>query len=260
MYSVVIHSFETIIDLGISNAKTGDIIAIEQFDVDNDFTSNYLFHFLTDPEISKRLAFSAQNTIFSSTSNFSLVPAVFYDKAQLENMGGIFLEHPISGDYVSKFIPEIDSYLIFTFPKKLTHQLMAEIGPIDISHRFASLISTYHLYYIDIDQDMAFVHFHNKQFTLALFRAGKMILFNCFDINVFEDLIYYTYYALIQYQFSPDSTKIHFGGYSPFQSEIIDAFQRYTTHIYHLMPRNITDIDTGTSDRIISTIFDLQCG
>jgi hypothetical protein len=260
LYSIAIHLNDSSVSIGISNPKTGDLISVERYELEEKKSEKDVLSFLIKNPIRPLLAQANKNTIYSTSPRFTIVPSVFYDKNNLSEISRPIFKTSDTEQLFSQFIPEIDGFLVFPFSYSFYQKLKSEIGHTQISHHFASLISTYHLYYLTNDSDMAFIHYHENQFTLSLFRNKKMILFNVFDMTSFEDVIYYTYYSLEQFGFTPIDTAIHIGGHFKHNPEVTIAFQKYTPTIFQLAPPLITTTETLVSDKIISTIFDLQCG
>ena len=258
MYLVALHLDSSTISIGASNQKTGELLSIEQHKLST--TSLEIISFLKNKSIKEILLHSNKNTVFSNSSRFTIIPSVFFDQNQLNAISAPIFDTSDKEQILSKFIPEIDSYFIFPFSTNLKNSLKSEIGHTEISHHFASLISTYHLYYLGNSSNTAFIHYHEDKFTLALFSEKKMMMFNCFDLNSYEDVIYYTYYSFEQFGFSPANTEIHIGGFYSNASAVTTSFQKYTQTIFHLSPKDIHSVEQITSDKIISTIFDLQCG
>jgi hypothetical protein len=185
---------------------------------------------------------------------------VFFEKNSLKDLCSPVFKTSEEEELISQFIAEIDAHIVFPISSKFKNSLKSEIGHTEFLHHFASLISAYHLYYLNTTDDMAFIQFQDKSFTLCLFSKQKLVLFNTFEINGFEDVVYYTYYAIEQYGFTPSNTSIHLGGFSEHTNEITTAFQKYSSSIYHLSPKNIENIKPQDAHKLLSTIFDLQCG
>lgn len=259
MYSVALHIDQHVYSLGISNPKTGHLIGIEQYAIDSiqqlnespfwefDYIKNILLH-------------SSQTTLYSTTSKFTLIPSLFFDQKNINDLHHNVFELSPDESIQSKFIPEIDSYIIFPVRTQLKNKLQTKIGHIDFHHHFASLISTYHLYYIQENENSAFIQMHSNTFSLCLFEGKKMVLFNSFDFKTPEDIIYYTYYSIEQFNFSPAKTLIHIGGLYDRKPEVISTLQRFSSKIFNLKPDELKQVNDQTSDALINTIFDLQCG
>ena len=106
----------------------------------------------------------------------------------------------------------------------------------------------------------AFIHFHANQFTISLFTGKNMLLFNSYELRSWEDVLYYCYYAIEQYSLSPQHTKINLAGAYTQMEELAIAFQKYSKFIYRMKAKANTEMDAKKEEKLISTIFDLQCG
>lgn len=248
------------IGIGTSAPTTGVISSIELYSITDSNSHKELLNLLTGKQVKNVLLHSVKNNFYSDQSRFSIIPSVFFDKENMESMCSSVFSTFESEILIDQYIPEIDSHFVFPFSTTLKNELQSKIGHTEISHQYCSLISAYHLYYLEDKSEMAFIHYQEKHFSLCLFKNKKMVFFNGFDMNSFEDVLYYTYYSIEQYGFNPSSTKIHFGGYSSFSDQVTVAFQKYSSQIFHISPNNIANLDPKKSDKLISTIFDLQCG
>ena len=260
LYSVALHATESRFTLGISNPKTGDVLAVIQYATRGKSDRESLELLLNDTNVSEILKNSTKNIFYSTSNNFTIIPSVFFDPKNISELLAVVVDIEKTDTIQSTFVPEIDGHIAFTQNKEITNLLKSRIGHVHLRHHFASLISTYHLYYAKENSKMAFIQYHNKQFTLCLMDGKKMILFNSFSMNSFEDVIYYTYYSMEQFGFIPSSTEIHLGGNYEQNSEVLVALQRYTKNIYHLKPTCCSDLEKTKADALINTIFDIQCG
>ena len=260
MYSVALHSTGHGITLGISNPKSGDVLAVNQYVLDGKTEVERLGKSLLDPSISEALKNATKNIYYSTTSKFTIIPSVFFDQTKLPDLVSSVIDLTENEEVLSTFIPEIDGHIAFAQGKEVTHFLKSKIGHVQIRHHFASLISIYHLYYAKEGVKSAFIQYQNKEFTFCLMDGRKMTLFNAFTMNSFEDVIYYTYYSMEQFGFSTADTEIHIGGDYEQNQEVLTALQRYTTKIFHLKPSCCMDLEKTKANALINTIFDIQCG
>lgn len=259
LYSVALHADQNSYTIGISNPKTGLLVGLEKYEVhtiqelesDSFFDSEYIKNILSH---------ASQTTLYSTTSKFTLIPSLFFDQNKIDKLHLNVFELNTDESIQSRFIPEIDSYILFPIKSALKSKLQTKIGHIDFHHHFASLISTYHLYYATENDNSAFIQMHSNSFSLCLFEGKKMILFNSFDFKTPEDIIYYTYYSIEQFNFSPAETLIHIGGSYDRKPEVISTLQRFSSKIFNLKPDELKQTNDQTSDALINTIFDLQCG
>lgn len=260
MYSVAIHISGNKLCIGFSNPQNGELLQIDQYEKVEPLDTLSIIKTLTQSSISIPLKNASKNTLYETTKRFTIVPSSFYTPESINNWTDISFKKKKNEELHSQFIPEIDSYILFPIPSLLKIELKSKIGHTEFSHHFASLISIYHLYYLEGNEPQVFIQFHSQQFSLALFDKKKMLLFNVYDIRSWEDIIYYTYYTLEQFGFSPAETRINLGGYSESISEVTTAFQKYSNHIFHLKAKGIEPLNSSMEDKIINTIFDLQCG
>jgi hypothetical protein len=260
LYSVTLHVDTKEYTIGVSNPKTGELIGLEQYErIENSKASENNFILQSD-HILKILNDSSQTTLYITSSKFTIVPSIFYDIKHINEFHHNLFELSAQETIFSKFIPEIDSYIIFSVESQLKNSLQTQIGHIDFNHHFASLISTYYLYYTTESENSAFIQFHSNTFSLCLFEGKKMKLFNVFEFNSSEDIIYYTYYSMEQFNFSTVDTIVHVGGRCTYKEEVLSTLQRFTSKIFNLKPDHLTQLNQVNSDALINTIFDLQCG
>lgn len=260
MYSVALHIDAKDYTIGVSNPKTGELIGLEQYEIIKNSKQSTDYPFLKSDQLLQVLKHSSQTTVYSTSSKFTIVPALFYDVKQIKELHHNIFEIESTESLFSKFIPEIDSYILFPIESALKDRLQTQIGHVDFNHHFASLISTYYLYYTSENKNSAYLQFHSNAFTLCLYDGKKMVLFNTFKFNSAADIIYYTYYSMEQFSFSTADTIIHVGGQSIYKDEVINTLQRFTSKIFNLKPEHLTQLNQASSDALINTIFDLQCG
>ncbi len=260
LYSAAIHISGNKIDIGFSDPQSGELLHIDQYEKGEPLDTQSLINTLTQSSLCLGLKSAIKNTFYVTTSRFSIVPSAFFTVETISDWKVHSFELEESEELISKFIPEIDSHIIFPVSSILKNELKSKIGHTEFGHHFASLISTYHIYYRETVGSQLFIHFHSTQFSLALFEDEKMVLFNVYDMKSWEDILYYTYYCLEQFNFSPSQTKINLGGYFEYISELTTALQRYSKHIFHLKAKGIDSIDATKEAKLLSTIFNLQCG
>ena len=260
LYSVAIHANNEQITLGISNPKTGEVIEVNQYEAQGKNAKEKLESLVTNKDISNIFKSSTKTIFYSTNSNFTLIPSVFFNDKIVTDLVKPVIEIQDGEEILTTFIPEIDGYIAFAQKKEITNLLKSNIGHVHIRHHFGSLISTYHLYYAKESGLKAFIQYHNKTFTLCLMNGKKMVSFNVFDLTSFEDVVYYTYYSMEQFDFSPADTEIHIGGDYSNNQEVLTTLQRYTSKIFHLKPLCCKDLDSDKADALINTIFDIQCG
>ena len=260
LYSVALHADGNQFTLGISNQKTGDVLAVIQYPIQGKSDLEGFQILLKNSEVSTILENATKIIFYSNSSNFTLIPSVFFDQKKLPELTAAVIDIDDSDSALSSFIPEIDGHIAFTQKNEIINLLKTNIGHIDIRHHFASLISTYHLFYAKKGTKMAFIQYHNQKFTLCLMEGKKMISFNVFGMNSFEDVIYYPYYSMEQFEFSPAVTEIHIGGKYAQNDSVLSTLQRYTKTIFHLKPTCCLNLEQTKADALINTIFDIQCG
>ena len=260
LYSVAIHEDGDLLSLGYINSKTGDIYGVEQFQLDHKKPLNRWNTLFSDNEVKLKLTNGSKNTYYSTTSKFTIVPSLFFDPSKTKEILSGVVSIDKGESVFSNFIPEIDSHIIFSIREDLKSLFQSKIGHTKFSHHWASLISTYHLYYVSEDIKSVFVQYHQNKFSLCLYAGKKLIQFNTFDFKTPEDIIYYIYYTMEQFGFTPKESVIHLGGNYADHNAVTTTLQRYTEKIFHLKPNCCNTLSTEKSDAIINTIFDLQCG
>ncbi len=260
MYNAAIHSDSESISIGISNPRTGDILSVSRFETNIKSETERVLSVLKNEPNNSTLINSSKNVYYSLTPNFTFIPSVFYDANNFEKLVQPLLKVEEPDTLLKTFIPEIDSFLAFTMNLELINSLKSTFGHIFFRHHFASLISAYHLFYAKEGHYYAFIQYHNKQFTLCLMHGKKMVSFNVFEVRSYEDVIYYTYFSMEQFEFPTSETHIHIGGNYAYSKEVLTAFQRYSPHIFHLKPSCCSELEKETANALINTIFDVQCG
>lgn len=250
----------TNLSLGISNPNSGEILSLENFELGKKPTSKEIIDFLSLEKSKALLANSSVNQIYTGSEKFTIIPSVFFVKDKQKGLVSSVFKLDEEESLFNQYIPELDSYMVFASETNLVENLKSSFGHIEVCHQFTPLISAYHLYYIEDNEPKAFIHLRDGNFALSLFRNKKMELFNVFDHNSFEDVCYYTYFGMEQFGFNPEKTAIHISGYSEFSEELSNTLKKYTQNIFHLKPNKLENIPVKDSDKLISTIFDLQCG
>ena len=260
LYSATIHCDGSLWTVAYADLKSGDILAIEQFDSGENNSIKGLSKLLAKAGIKNQLQSANKTTFYSISSQFTIIPSVFFKKEDTATIVNSAFEEIESLDLKSQFIPEIESQLVFGIGKDLYSTLISEIGHVEISHHFSSLISTYQLFYTKEKTSSAFIQYHQNKFTLGLYEGNKLVNFNVFEFKSAEDILYYTYYTLEQFNFSIANTIIHIGGATLASESILTQLQKYTKEIYHLKPNCCPNLEQQKSNALINTIFDVQCG
>lgn len=260
MYSGAIHVDQNLIALGYSDPKSGELFAMDLYETIDSVNSASLIKHLSNSNSKGNLKGAAKNIFYSTSSRFTIVPSRFYKSGEENNWIKPHFKKEETEIIFNKYIPEIESYILFPIEIELKNRLKSEIGHIEFSHHFASLISIYHLYYLEENNQQTFIHFHANQFTIALFKGTKMLLFNTYELRSWEDVLYYCYYAIQQYGLKPNETKINLGGSYLKMEELTVAFQKYSKFIYRMKAKSIAQLEPENENKLLSIIFDLQCG
>lgn len=260
LYSATIHCDGSVWTLAYSDLKSGDILAIEQFDIGENDSVKGLIKLLVKAGVKKQLQSASKVFFYSISSQFTIIPSVFFNKKDSDIKASSVFEDTELLTIQNQYNPEIDSFLVFGIRKSLITALIREIGHVEISHHFSSLISTYQLFYTKEKTSSAFIQYHQNKFTLGLYSGKKLVNFNVFDFKTPEDILYYTYYTMEQFNFSIADTVLHIGGATSGSEAILTQLQRYTKSIYHLKPNCCPDMKIEKSNALINTIFDIQCG
>lgn len=260
MYSANLHTDGNVYTLGVSTPSNQQVVEISQYKVEGATAHERFKDFTSNNELIKKISTASETFFFSTSSKMTLIPAPFFEKDTLSALISsiILLEEKDKIKY--NFIPEIDSYLVFTIHELTENAIRSALGSVHFKHHFSSLLSTYYLHYAAANEQTAFVQYHDQKFSLCLFNGKKLTHFNVFDIASFEDVIYYTYYTMEQFQFTPKNTVIHIGGNYSGHEQVLSTFQKYSERIYRLKPKKEIQLSAQEENAFINTIFDIQCG
>lgn len=260
LYSATIHCDDSLWTFAFADLKSGEILAIEQYDSGENDSVKGLVKVLATDGLKNKIQSATKTFFYSISSQFTIIPSVFFHEKDSEVMASSMFDSAKFLDIRTQFIPEIDSHIVFGITKDLYASLISEIGHVEISHHFAVLISTYKLFYAKEKTSSAFIQYHQSKFTLGLFEGNRLVHFNVFDFKSPEDILYYTYYTMEQFDFSASETIIHIGGTTLESSNILTQLQKYTKNIYLLKPNCCPNLEQEKSNALINTIFDVQCG
>tara|TARA_R110002050_G_scaffold200591_1_gene335500 strand:+ start:46905 stop:47687 length:783 start_codon:yes stop_codon:yes gene_type:complete len=260
LYSVAIHQDGEEYYFGLSATKSDDVLGVFQELAKGANAKQQLKSVIDSPRINDILKNSTKNSFYSCTSNFTIIPASFFEPLNMDTIARAAFPIKKTDRLLSKFIPEIDGHIVYSISEEEISILKSNVNHLDFSHHFASLISMYCLYYAKEQVKTVFIQYHHKKFTLALFDGKQLMQFNVFDIRSFEDIIYYTYYTMEQFEFSPQDSVIHVGGKYKKSAAVLTILQRYTNSIFHLKPTCCSNLPEKQMDAIINTTFDLKCG
>ena len=260
MYSIALHGGKEFFSVGISNPKTGEIIALNQFSSHGTSESQRLENLFNSAEFSGISKNTSRLIYYSTSSNFALIPSFFFEEGSFASLAKKFVPVAENEEILATFIPEIDGYIAFTQLKNITQLLKSKQIQVETRHHFASLISAYHLLYAEENKFKAFIQFHHKQFSLCLMDGKKLISFTTFDIHSFEDILYYVYYSLEQHAFPIAKTELHIGGYYADQNSIMNVFKRYSATIRPIIPTCCPDLSEENRNILLNIILDVQCG
>jgi hypothetical protein len=260
LYSVAIHADEETFTLGYSSNDNGNILGLTQLQKETKKDVNPVQILFSDKTILESLEQSTSNIYYETTSNFTIVPSPFFDHSKIKELvKGVFKQSE-KESLMAIQIPEIDSHIIFTVESETISLIKSRIGHTKFSHHFAALISTYKMYYVKEDVKSVFIQFHDTKFTLSLFDGINMVHFNVFDIQSYEDVLYYVYYTMNLFDFDPITSPIHFGGSYSHSDKVNLGLQKYSKTIFHLKPEYCPELSEEKKDIFINTIFDIKCG
>ena len=260
MYSVALHAGKEYFSVGISNPKTGEIIALNQFSANGTSVFSRLENLLNSAEFSGISKNSSRLVYYSATPNFALIPSYFFEENTYPSVAEKFVPLAENEEMLSTFIPEIDGSIVYSQDKSILHFLRSKQIQVEVRHHFASLISAYHLLYSEEEVYKAFIQYHHKTFTLCLMKGKSMISFNVFDFHTFEDIIYYVYYSMEQQSFPVPTTEIHIGGHYSNHDSLLKVMKRYSEKISPIVPSCCPELSKDKRNILLNAIFDVQCG
>ncbi len=80
-------------------------------------------------------------------------------------------------------------------------------------------------------ESKVYVNFNNKSIDLIIFKAGKLELYNSFEIFTPEDVIYYILFTLEQLQLSPDTINVAVMGLITTDNTNYQILYKYIRHV-----------------------------
>lgn len=158
----------------------------------------YLNHFLDNHEFLKNSFSQIHIALF--TSNLILVPANHYDQKDKEKLFQFFSGEPKEHVVLEDKLNNLDAIGLYCIPIETKELLDANFGNYKLRHQGTALIeSTLATNKLENRQVDVVLHVKPTFFEIILMEEEKVCLYQSFEYQVFDDLMYYLFYVLEQF-------------------------------------------------------------
>lgn len=170
-------------------------------------------------------------------NNFTLVPASFYDaekaKEMLEfNVGGTNGELIFTNDVN-------DIKLIYSVPAELKNSLDKTFPNHNFKHIGYSTMKLFFTHFQLKNADI-FLNLHQGQTEVLIKKDSKPVLYNMFNTQNDEDVLYYLLFSVEQFDLNPLTLKLYISANRATNDNLFTAIKKYLKHV-----------DFTVSDKII---------
>lgn len=180
-------------------------------------------------------------SLYLQNNTYTLVPASYYEEENKKDLLSFNLGESNPGDLcLNQKIVSLDSELLFYCPDHVLQLWNKEFPGISIKHAQQTLLESYSSLLNDTDE-YVFVHFYDKSFDLAIYRAKKLINCNSFTFQTAEDFLYFFLYAIEQENINREKGQFYFAGLIDKNSPIYELSYRYIGEITFLNEPKSTD-------------------
>lgn len=149
------------------------------------------------------------------------------------------------------FIPEIDSYNVFSIPNYLANVLFDKFGRITFKHQATELIK--YGKSLKNQKHRTVLHINNSFFDIAVFEDEQLLLHNSFQYTNAQDFIYFFLYPLNQLKLDPKMQYVHIFADKKSSSSIINEVRKVTLKV--ISPKVEINLPTRLSSKIDKSAF-----
>ncbi len=169
--------------------------------------------------------------VFSGLRNVTMIPNALFMADELD------LQHSFSAptsDNSRVFTDELriaDARSIYSLPKELDMNLRNLFGHFDLFHASTALIESQLLSNRNKNEHTFCVIIYDSYFELLVVNGRQLLLYNTFDIENSESLLYYCLFCCEQLGLNPESVHVELAGAIDSASQSYSNLERYFRNI-----------------------------
>lgn len=188
-----------------------------------------LFH---NSALGKETSGYNRRVLFSGLRNVTMIPNALFNPDELR------LQHSFSvpsvGDQAREYSDELriaDARSIYTIPEEIEMNLHRLIGEHDLFHSSTAFIETQLLKNRNRNEQICSLIIHSNYFEILVIGGRQLILYNTFDIENPESVLYYVLFCCEQLELNPESIMLEIAGAIDNTSAIYQGLENYFSNI-----------------------------
>ncbi|MCD6333284.1 MAG: DUF3822 family protein [Bacteroidales bacterium] len=169
------------------------------------------------------------------TKNSVLIPSPLFQP----EASALFFKHACSlsdkEEILSQRIPSVDAQVLFTIPSQIRAEIDHTLDEVRFYHQAAPMIEDG---WVNVknqpDTGRCSIQVHENSFDVAVFSGNQFKLFNTYNYNSPEDLVFLVLYLFDQFEFNQEITPLDISGSIDPQGEITRLFHKYIRQVNFL--------------------------
>ena len=162
---------------------------------------------------------------------FTIVPEELYDPAYQKRYLSINHHYFNNPNIAAEYLPSIKAYFIYSLPDLITDHINDHFEYRQIEHSAISLIEILTQRNLELKGGKVYVYLSKDEIELIVFRDGKFLLYNSYEITNPEDFIYFIMLVYDQLQLNPEADLLVFLGEIEKYSAFYDIAYKYIRNI-----------------------------
>ena len=170
------------------------------------------------------------------TQKSILIPESFFDKSNLKTYFEFNQSLNELDEIHYNFLSEINAYNIFAIPNYIVNEIVSRIENINLFHQATPFIKIIVRRGIDKDNKCVYVNMNNKFIDIAVAARNSLYLYNTFQFQNENDLLYFVLYIYKQLNLDTRRNKLIITGEQSDNIKYHNALKKYITTVTYLGP------------------------
>jgi hypothetical protein len=170
------------------------------------------------------------------TQKSTLIPESFFDKSNLKAYFQFNQSLNELDEIHYNFLSEINAYNIFAIPNYIVNEIVSHIENIILFHQATPFIKIIVKRGIDKENKCVYVNMNNKFIDIAVAARHSLFLYNTFQFQNENDLLYFILYIYKQLNLDTKKNKLLITGEQSDNIKYHNALKKYITTVKYLEP------------------------
>jgi len=159
---------------------------------------------------------------------YTLIPNELYHPLAKEAYHSLCAQSPEGFMVTSDELSNLYAYGIYPFPEILNHKLRIIYPNLRVRH-LATVLIEYALTSINLEKGGhdIFLHIRPKHFEVLIFNYKRLVFYNSFPYQAFDDLMYFLFYVLEQFRLDSGKMNAFIAGKISEDSVIFQSLLKY---------------------------------